>query len=95
MSLSFGQPRLFCIVECGTRDICVVVVVVVVVAAGVYVGKCVDVQVCDSHRENSNPNSKTLILRDSSLRSIWTCLTACPCYTTNTNKHNNTTNKYY
>ena len=32
-------------------------------------------------------NSKTLILKDSSVRSIWTYLTASPCYTTNTNKH--------
>ena len=31
-------------------------------------------------------NSKTLILKDSSVRSIWTYLTASPCYTTNTNK---------
>ena len=45
--------------------------------------------------ENSNSNSKTLILKDSSVRSIWTYLTASPCYTTNTNKHDNTTNKYY
>ena len=32
-------------------------------------------------------------IKDSSVRSIWTYLTASPCYTTNTNKHN-TTNKY-
>ena len=31
-----------------------------------------------------NSNSKTLILKDSSVRSIWTCLTASPCYTTTT-----------
>ena len=42
---------------------------------------------------NSNLNSKTLILKDSSVRSIWTYLTASPLYTTNTNKHDNTTNK--
>ena len=30
---------------------------------------------------------------DSSVRSIWTYLTASPCYTTNTNKHDNTTNR--
>ena len=35
----------------------------------------------------SNSNSKTLILKDSSIRSIWTYLTASPCYTTNTNIH--------
>ena len=29
---------------------------------------------------------KTLILKDSSVRSIWTYLTASPCYTTNTNR---------
>ena len=38
-------------------------------------------------------NSKTLILKDSSVRSVWTYLTASPCYTTNTNKHDNITNK--
>ena len=35
-----------------------------------------------------------IILKDSSVRSSWTYLTASPGYTTNTNKHNNTTNKY-
>ena len=44
---------------------------------------------------NSNLNSKTLVLKDSSIRSIWTYLTASPCYTTNTNKLDNTTNKYH
>ena len=39
-----------------------------------------------------NPNSKTLILKDSSVRSIWTYLTASLCYAINTNKHNKTTN---
>ena len=34
-----------------------------------------------------NSNSKTLILKDSSVRSIWAYITASPCYTTNTNKH--------
>ena len=42
---------------------------------------------------NSNP--KTLILKDSSVRSIWIYVTASPCYTTNANKHNYTTNRYY
>ena len=46
----------------------------------------------DTQRENSN--SKTLILKDNSVRSIWTYLTASPCYTINTNKYDNTTNKY-
>ena len=46
-------------------------------------------------RENSNSNSKTLILKDSSIRSIWTYLTASPCYSTNTSKHDDTTNRYY
>ena len=46
-----------------------------------------------THREKSNSNSKTLILKDSSVRSFWIYLTASPCYTTNTNKHDNTTNK--
>ena len=37
---------------------------------------------------NSNPNSKTLIFKDNSIRFIWTYLTASPpCHTTNTNKH--------
>ena len=48
----------------------------------------------ERERERENTNSKTLILKDSSVMSIWTYLTASPCYTTNTNKHN-TTNKYY
>ena len=39
-----------------------------------------------------NSNSKTLTIKDSSVRSIWTYLTASPCFTTNTNKHNYTTN---
>ena len=30
---------------------------------------------------------KTLILKDSRVRSIWTCLTASPCYSTNTSIH--------
>ena len=42
-----------------------------------------------------NSNSKTLIFKYSSVGSIWTCLTASPCYTTNTNKHDYTTNGYY
>ena len=46
-------------------------------------------------RERENSNSKTLIPKDSSVRSIWTYLKASPCYATNTNKHDNTTNKYY
>ena len=49
----------------------------------------------DRERENSSSNSKTVILKDSSVRSIWTYLTARPCYTKNTNKHDNTTNKYH
>ena len=44
-----------------------------------------------THRENSN--SKTLILKDSSVRSIWTYLTASPCYSTNISKHDYTTNR--
>ena len=40
-----------------------------------------------TERQRENSNSKTLILKDSSVRSIWTYLTASPCYTTNTNKH--------
>ena len=33
-------------------------------------------------RERENSNSKTLILKDSMVRSIWAYLTASPCYTT-------------
>ena len=44
---------------------------------------------------NSNLNLKALILKDSSVRPIWTYSTASPRSTTNTNKHDNTTNKYY
>ena len=36
---------------------------------------------------------KTLILKDSSARSIWTYLTASPCYTTNTKEHDYSTNR--
>ena len=43
--------------------------------------------------ERERENSKTLIFKDSNVRSIWTYLTASPCYTTNTNKHDNSTNK--
>ena len=32
--------------------------------------------------ERENSNSKTLILKDNSVRSIWTYLTVSPCYTT-------------
>ena len=32
----------------------------------------------ERERENSNSNSKTLILKGSSVRSIWTYLTASP-----------------
>ena len=49
----------------------------------------------ERERERELETRKLLILKDSSVRSIWTYLTANPCYTTNTNKHNNTTNKYY
>ena len=48
----------------------------------------------ERERERENSNSKTLILKDSSVRSIWTYLTASACYTTNTNKHDYTTNRY-
>ena len=41
---------------------------------------------------NSNLKSKTLILKDSSVMSILTYLTVSPCYTTETNKHDSTTN---
>ena len=42
-------------------------------------------------RDRENSNTKTLIPKDSSVRSIWTYLTASPCYTTHTNKHDYTT----
>ena len=45
---------------------------------------------CDEKR---TCNSKTLILKDNSVGSIWTCLTARPCYATNTNKHGYNTNR--
>ena len=48
----------------------------------------------EKRERERNLNLKTLVLKDSSVRSIWTYLTASPCYTTNTNKHDNTTNKY-
>ena len=49
----------------------------------------------EREKERERENSKTLILKDSSVRAIWTYLTASPRYTTNTNKHDNTTNRYY
>ena len=45
----------------------------------------------EREQERENSNSKTVILKDSSVRSIWTYLTASLFYTTNTNKHDNTT----
>ena len=47
----------------------------------------------DRERERENSNSKTFILKDSSVGSIWTYVTASPCYTTNTNKYDYTTNR--
>ena len=47
----------------------------------------------ERERERERENSKPLILKDSSDRSIWTYVTASPCYTTNTNKHDYTTNR--
>ena len=44
-----------------------------------------------THTENENEN--TLILKDCSVRSIWTYLTASPCYSTNASKHDDTTNR--
>ena len=43
-------------------------------------------------REEEKLELETLILKDNSVRSIWTYLTASPCYTTNTNKYDYTTN---
>ena len=40
--------------------------------------------------ERENSNSKTLILKDNSVRSIWTYLQASPCYTANTHTKNTT-----
>ena len=50
-------------------------------------------EVLGRERENYS-NSKTFILKDSSVRSILTYLTASRCYTTNTNMHDYTTNRY-
>ena len=43
----------------------------------------------DGEREGGGEreNSNTLVLKDGSVRSIWTFLTASPYFTTNTNKH--------
>ena len=46
-------------------------------------------------RQRERERELELILKDSSVRSIWTYVTASPCYTTHTNKHDYTTNKYY
>ena len=50
--------------------------------------------ICDVLIPELNSASKTVILKDGSVRSTWTYLTASPCYTTNTNKHDYTTNMY-
>ena len=47
-----------------------------------------------SERKTAMLNSKTLILKDSSIRSSWNYLTASRCYTTNTNKHDYTKNMH-
>ena len=39
----------------------------------------------ETHRQTENSNSKTLIHKDRSIRSIWTYLKASPCYS-NTSK---------
>ena len=44
-----------------------------------YVGEKSDLKTKRKLRERENSNSKTLILKDSSIRSIWTYLTASPC----------------
>ena len=44
-------------------------------------------------RQTERLNSKLLILKDSSVMSIWTYLTASPCYTTDTNKHDHITQR--
>ena len=46
-------------------------------------------------RRKREREQKTLTLKDSSVRSIWTNLTASRCYTTKINKHDYTTNRYY
>ena len=40
----------------------------------------------DTERETERSNSKTLILKNRSVRSNWTYLTANPCYSTNTER---------
>ena len=45
-------------------------------------------------REGLGGGGERELEKDSSIRSIWTYPTAGPCYTTSTNKHNYTTNRY-
>ena len=45
----------------------------------------------EREKDRDNSSSKTLILRDCGVRSIWTYLTASPCYATNRNKHDDRT----
>ena len=52
------------------------------VASRIFIAIVPTVLCVGGHRMYSN--SKTLILKDSSIRSIWTYLTANPCHTTNT-----------
>ena len=47
-----------------------------------------------TERERERENSGTLVLKDRSFRTTWTSLTASPCYTMNTNKHDYTPNTY-
>ena len=46
------------------------------------------------HRETDTESLRIGILKNSSIRSIWTNLRASPCSTTNTNKPDYTTNTY-
>ena len=47
-------------------------------ACGIVGGVCAS---CSSHHLEREGELETLILLDSSVRSIWTCLTAGPCFT--------------
>ena len=49
----------------------------------------------ERQRQRENLNSKTLILKDNSVRSIWTYLTASQPLLYYTNKHDYTTKRYY
>ena len=86
-SLGVGGVAHFLFVSCLVFVVCAVLVIFLLLAGRLAFIMCFEI-LCDIYiygereRENSNSTSKTLMLKDSSVRSIWTYLTASPCYNT-------------